>query len=150
MLCENCGLKNATSIYMPPNSNNLKYFCGECYKKINNEYELDNLAYVESKKIEIDSICKNCGTSFKDFESSGFFGCEHCYYIFEEYIKAKFLPMFAEQKYMGKKPNIFYIRQDIKNLEQLVELCLKKGDLNKATKYGKELEKLKEENYDKL
>lgn len=150
MLCENCGLKNATSIYMPPNNKKIKYLCGECYKKINNDYELENLAYIATKKIEIEAVCKNCGTSFKDFEASGLFGCDNCYLVFSEYIKTKFLPMFREQKYLGKKPNMFYVKEDIKNLEQLIEICLKNGDFNKATKYGKELEKLKEENYDKL
>lgn len=150
MLCENCGLKNASSIYMPPKENKLKYLCGECYKKINNDLELENFAYVSSKNLEIDIICKNCGNSYKEFESTGLFGCDKCYSTFNEYIKNKFLPMFAEQKYMGKKPNMFYVREDIKNLEQLIELCLKNGNLNKATNYGKELQKLKEENYDKL
>lgn len=150
MLCENCGLKNAVSIAIPQGEKKVKYLCGECYKKINNDFELENFAYITSKKIEIDAVCKNCGTSFKEFEASGMFGCEACYVAFNEYIKTKFLPLFTEQKYLGKKPNMFYVREDIKNLEQLIELCLKNGNFNKATMYGKELEKLKEENYDKL
>ena len=150
MLCENCGLKNVVSIAIPRGETKVKYLCGECYKKINNDFELENFAYVSAKKVEIDITCKNCGISYKDFESSGLFGCENCYKTFDEYIKNKNLPIFKEQKYLGKKPNVFYIREDIKNLEQLIEICLKNGDLNRATKYGKELEKLKEENYDKL
>ena len=58
--------------------------------------------------------------------------------------------MFKEQKYLGKKPNLFYVEQEIKNLEQLIEICVKNGNLQKATKYGKELEKLKEVYYDRL
>lgn len=150
MLCENCGLKNAVSIYLPSGETKIKYLCGACYKKANSDLELENFAYATSKKVKIDSVCKNCGTSFKDFEASGLFGCEECYLVFDEYIKTKFLPSFKEQKYLGKKPNMFYVREDIKNLQQLIEMCLKNGNFAKATMYGKELEKLKEENYDKL
>lgn len=150
MLCENCGQKNATSIYMPPNENKLKYLCGACYKKINNDYDLENFAYATAHKVEIESVCKTCGKSYKEFTKTNLFGCENCYVSFNEHIKTKFLPLFKEQKYLGKKPNIFYINQEIKNLEQLIELFLKNGNYQKATMYGKELEMLKAENYDRL
>ena len=150
MVCENCGLKNATSIFMSPKESKLKYLCGACYKKINNDNELENFAYVASKDYEIDATCKNCGLDFEEYKSSKLFGCDNCYYSFSEYLKKDFLQKFKEQKYLGKKPNAFYIRQEIKNLEQLIEACLKNDDYQKATKYGKELEKLKADNYDKL
>ena len=51
---------------------------------------------------------------------------------------------------MGKKPNAFYVEKQIKELEQMVEICLKNGDLQKATKYGLEIQKLKEQNYGTL
>lgn len=149
MLCQNCGLKNATSIYMPPNQTKIKYLCGACYKKLNCDSELDNLAFVSAKSVKINLVCKNCGTSLKDFEESGLFGCENCYNTFEEHIK-NFTLKFKETKYLGKKPNLYYVAQEIKNLENLIEMCLKNGNLQKATLYGKELERLKEENYDRL
>ena len=99
MLCENCGKKNATSIYMPPNETNLKYLCGECYKKLNNDTDLENFAYMQAQQVEIDAECKLCGTKFSDFENSGLFGCENCYKAFNEYITKKNLPNFKEQKY---------------------------------------------------
>lgn len=150
MLCQNCGLKNATSIFMPPNETKIKYLCGECYKKINNEFELEKFAFSSVKKIEIEATCKNCGLTFKEFNSSGLFGCEKCYQVFEEYISTNVLPIFKEKKYLGKKPNLYYVQEEIKNLEQLIEMCLKNGNFQKATYYGRELKKLKEENYDTL
>lgn len=149
MLCENCGNKNATSIFMPPNNNKLKYLCGECYKKINSSNELENLAYIATNEMKLNIVCNNCGTSYKDFESSGLLGCEHCYVVYKNYI-SNFLLKFKEQKYLGRKPNLYYVQTEIKNLEQIIELCLKNGNLQKATIYGKELEKLKEASHGKL
>lgn len=150
MLCENCGNKDATSIFMPTGSNKIKYLCGECYKKLNNDADLDRFAFSQSQNVAIDVVCSNCGTTYKEFEKSGLFGCAECYNAFSEYINKKILPMFKETKYLGRKPNMFYVESEIKNLEQLIEICLKNGNLQKATKYGKELERLKEENYDRL
>lgn len=150
MLCENCGKKEATSIFMPPNENKIRYLCGECYKKINSENELDLFAYNQTKSILATKVCSNCGLTFSEFEKSGLFGCEDCYKCFDEYIKKYFLQNFKEQKYLGKKPNAFYVESEIKNLENLIEHCLKNGDYQKATIYGKELERLKEDNYGRL
>jgi len=150
MLCENCNKKDATSIFMPPNENKLKYLCGACYRKLNLDNSLDNFAYAEVKNIKLDSKCKSCGLEFKEFEKTGLFACENCYASFADFVKQNIISKFKEQKYLGKKPNVFYIRQEIKNLENLIELNLKNGNFQKATIYGKELEKLKAENYDKL
>ena len=90
------------------------------------------------------------GLKFDDFSGIGLFGCTECYKTFSDYINQNFLQMFKEKKYLGKKPNLYYVQQEIKNLEQLIEMCLTNGNFQKATKYGKELEKIKEENYDRL
>lgn len=150
MLCENCGQKNATSIFMPPNETKLKYLCGVCYKKLNQDTELDNFAYNMAHNVEIAVTCDCCGLSIEEFNKTKVFGCENCYKYFNNLVVQKFLSNFKEQKYLGRKPNVFYIRQEMKNLEQLIEVCLKNGNYQKATKYGKELEKLKADNYDKL
>lgn len=150
MLCENCGKKNSTSIFMPPNSKKLLYLCGECYKKLNSDIDLDNLASSEVSKVKIDATCTFCGTTYKEFTKSGLFGCEKCYNAFSQVIQTQFLPMFKEQKYLGKKPNLYYVENEIKNLGQLIEICLKNGDFQRATKYGRELEQLKEEAYGRL
>lgn len=150
MLCENCGKKDATSIFMSPKDNKLKYLCGNCYRKINNDVELENLALKETNEIKIEEKCLGCGETFAEFMSSGLFGCEQCYDAFSNYLKSNFLNNFNEQKYLGKKPNAYYVQKQIKELEQMVEICLKNGNLQKATKYGIEIKKLKEQNYDKL
>ena len=150
MLCENCGKKNVTSIFLPPNEKKLKYLCGECYKKLNSDLELEKFAYSYIKSIKIDSKCNNCGTTFGEFEKSGLFGCSECYNAFKEYINNNVLNLVKEPKFLGKKPNMYYIESEIKNLETMIEICLKNGDLNRATKYGKELDDLKESCYGRL
>ena len=150
MLCEICNKKDATSISLDEQTNKLKYLCGECYRRINNELELERFAYAEAQSFTIENVCNACGTTFEEFKSSKLFGCANCYKAFNDYIMKNIMPNFKEQKYLGKKPNAYYIQQEIKNLEQLIEICLKNKNFNKATKYGVELQKLKEANYDKL
>lgn len=149
MLCDSCGKKDATSIFMSKD-NKLKYLCGTCYRKLNNEIELEMLAIKETNNIELETKCLSCGETFEEFKSSGMFGCENCYNAFADYLNKIFITKFKEQKYLGKKPNIFYIKKQIKELEQMVEICLKNGNLQKATKYGVEIEKLKEQCYGRL
>ncbi|MBE7075072.1 MAG: hypothetical protein E7376_03760 [Clostridiales bacterium] len=150
MLCENCGQKDATSIFLSPKSGKIQYLCGKCYRLLNNEVELESFALKEIKQVKFENKCISCGTTFAEFKSSGYFGCEKCYQAFQEYLNTNFLIQFKEQKYLGKKPNAYYIDKQIKELEQLIEICLKNGNLQKATKYGLEVKKLKEESYGKL
>ncbi len=150
MLCENCGKKNSTSIYLPPNQNKIKYLCGQCYKKLNSSASLEDLADEVTSTLQKDQVCNVCGMAYKEFESIGQFGCANCYKVFRKYVDSKILSMFNEKKYLGKKPNLYYIEKEIKNLEELIEMMLKNGDYQKATKYGVELKRLKEENYDRL
>ena len=150
MLCENCKNKNATSFCIDENTKKLKYLCGECYRNLNREKELERFAYAETLNFSVEATCKECGTTFNEFKASKLFGCANCYKAFDTYIYQSFLPNFKEQKYLGKKPNAFYIEQEIKNLEQLIEISLKNKNFNQATKYGVELQKLKEANYGKL
>lgn len=149
MLCENCGKKDATSIFMS-SKNKLMYLCGGCYRKINNDVELESFALNETKKIKLEEKCSVCGETFKEFQSSGLLGCENCYEAFKEFLKNSFINQFKEQKYLGKKPNAFYVNKQISELEQMVEICLKNGNLQKATKYGLEIQKLKEQSYGRL
>lgn len=150
MLCEQCKKKDATSIFVSAQTNKLQYLCGTCYRRINNDVELETLAIKEINRVKIQEKCQNCGTTFDEFKASGLFGCAECYCAFENYLKTEFLPKFKEQTYLGKKPNAFYVQKQIKELEQMVEICLKNGNFQQATKYGVEIQKLKEQNYGKL
>lgn len=149
MLCENCNQKDATSIYMPPNSGKIVYLCGACYRKLNNDTILDEMVVKEIDDIKIEQRCNGCGQTYAEFKASGVFGCEDCYASFSDVIN-EFVGKFKQSRYTGKKPNIFYIQKEIKNLEQMVEICLKNGNLQQATKYGVEIQKLKEQCYGKL
>ena len=150
MLCENCGQKNAVSIFLSPETNKIQYLCGNCYRIINNDIELESLAIKEINNVKIEIKCNSCGINFKEFKSSGHFGCEKCYNAFVDFINDEFLSKFKETKYLGKKPNAYYIEKQINELEQLIEICVKNGNYQKATKYGLEVKKLKEECYGKL
>lgn len=149
MLCENCKKKDATSIYMSPNDNKIKYLCGNCYRKINNEVELEAFAINQTKEVTLEAKCPCCGETFEEFKSSGLLACENCYKAFEEELNL-FINQFKNKIYLGKKPNAFYMQKQIKELEQMVEICLKNGNYQKATKYGIELQQLKEQSYGKL
>ena len=98
MLCELCGQKNATSIFMPPDENKLKYLCGQCYKKLNKDSDLENFVYAATQSCEMDSKCNCCGLSFDELKKTKQFGCENCYKVFKTEV-ANFLSNFKEQKY---------------------------------------------------
>lgn len=150
MLCENCKIKDATSMAFSDKFNRNVFLCGKCYKNINTDLALDDFANFEANKIKVETKCLNCGTTLNEFNTLGCFGCEKCYISFKDYINNNLLPLFKDKKYDGKKPENYYFSKKIKDLEQMIEICLKNGDFAKATKFGKELSALKEGNYDKL
>ena len=150
MLCEKCQKQNATSIFLSPETNKIIYLCGACYRKTNNDIELEKFAIKETVEINHEQVCTNCGTSYAEFIKTSSFGCEKCYEAFKDYVEKNIINLFDERQYLGKKPNAYYVQKQIKELEQMVEICLKNGNLQKATKYGLEIKKLKEDNYARL
>ena len=150
MVCEDCGKNNAVSIFISHGGANQKYLCQNCYKKCSLNTDIKDIVDLEIDRLNQNKVCNNCGTSFIEFKKSGLFGCENCYETFIDFVNGNILKSFKEKKYYGKKPNIYYIEKEYKNLEQLIEICLKNGDFARATKYSKELERLKEENYGRL
>ena len=150
MLCVRCSKKDATSIFVTPNSKEIKYLCGECYSLIKSEIEIEKLSTNAVDNVKIEQVCKNCGLTYKELINTSYFGCERCYDTFKSYIEQNIIPNFKNKKYKGKRPNAFYVEKEIKHLQQMVEICLKNNNLQKATEYGKQIQKLKEENYGRL
>ena len=58
MLCQNCGLKESTSIFMPPGETKIKYLCGACYRELNNFEELESLVSKATTSYKIKLNCK--------------------------------------------------------------------------------------------
>lgn len=52
----------------------------------------------------IQTKCPKCGTSLKDFESTGLLGCIECYNTFNESIMREMLKNQANSQYAGRKP----------------------------------------------
>lgn len=49
-------------------------------------------------------VCRDCGTSFNDFLSSGLLGCAHCYEQFEDKLEEPIRRLHHAYMHKGKRP----------------------------------------------
>ncbi len=143
MLCENCGERIATTY---------------CYIKINGKVVQKNLcvqcknALILSDEISVNpefkiknQFCHNCGTTLKDFVASGFFGCENCYKEFEKVALSAIKSTRISDENLGKIPPRFAKKQEIEELEHLLDMAMNNGDLMQVNRLGAKLKLLKGE-----
>jgi len=111
------------------------------------------------KNIPDDELfCDVCGMTYKEFLETGVFGCENCYRVF----KARTIELIKKQMSTTQKPQI--IKNAVKNiktsktkkekskkdeekimeLEDLLNLCIKYNEIDKAEVIKKEIERLKD------
>jgi len=149
MICENCKKKEATSIYNLSKQKKIIYLCGGCYRELSNDVALDDFASYETSNVKVNEKCLTCGLTLTDFNKTKTFKCCDCYNHFFKYIKQN-VKNFDNKNHIGKVANSFLIQKEVKNLEQMIELCLKNNDYTRASKYGEQIKKIKEEYYGKF
>lgn len=93
---------------------------------------------------DINRTCSNCGTSLRDFISSAFLGCENCYHEFEMLIDDTIIDTNNEIKNEGKVPFKFIKDEEIKNIENLLDLALTNQDLEQINRLSRKLKVIKE------
>lgn len=123
MLCESCQ-KNPASVHLTDVSNNLKkevHLCDECalaqgvtvksymHKPVAAGVESitpsEALAgAVESGSSSETQICPSCGTSYREFRSSGKFGCPHDYAVFKTKLDDLLEKIHGKNQHIGKVP----------------------------------------------
>ena len=141
MICENCKERNATSYCQIKIDGKIvqKYLCAQCRSVLVNS---DELSVKPQFKIK-NQYCHNCGTTLKDFIASSYVGCEHCYEEFALIIKQALLGVQLNQTHQGKVPTRFTKKQEILELEKLLDKAMVNQDLLQVNRLSARLKNLK-------
>ena len=143
MICENCKERNATSYCQIKVGGKIiqKYLCQQCRALL---VKSDEISVNPQFKIK-NQFCRNCGTTLKDFIASGYVGCDKCYLEFESIIKEALLGAQLNQKHIGKVPIRFIKKQEIIDLENLLDKAMQNQDLLQINRLSSRLKTLKEQ-----
>ena len=146
MICENCKERNATSYCQIKIDGKVvqKYLCQQCRSLL---VRSDELSVNPEFKIK-NQYCNNCGTTLKDFIASSYVGCECCYIEFYPIIKQALLGVQINETHQGKVPQRFVKKQEILEVEKLLEMALQNSDLTQVNRLSYRLKQLKGENND--
>ncbi len=126
MLCQNCGKNEANVHYTQITNGEKKEFslCSDCAMKLGlteqiemtdpllnfrsfigdffNDYsEKDRLKQVSGTK---QLKCETCGTTYENFISEGYFGCEDCYKTFKAPVDSLLKKLHGTSTHIGRKP----------------------------------------------
>ena len=146
MICENCKERNATSFCQIKINGKIvqKYLFGQCRSVLVSDDEISVNPQFRIKN----QFCHNCGTTLKDFIASGYVGCEHCYSEFEPVIKQALKGVQKNQTHQGKVPTRFAKKQEILQLEELLDKAMQNQDLMQVNRLSIRLKNLKGGNDD--
>lgn len=141
MLCENCKQNVATSYCQIKIDNKVvqKYLCQSCRSALVKDNELSVNPEFKIKN----QFCRNCGTTLKDFVASSYVGCECCYDEFSAIIEQALKSVQTGSMHQGKVPERFVKKQEILNLEQVLEKAMQNGDLTQINRLNAKLKQLK-------
>lgn len=167
MICEKCKKREATVklIKVVNGKRESHMFCEECINglgdilsaKEKDEIDDFNLNKIldglvdylgksrDEKELQIDGVCKKCGTTYKEIKESGNVGCCECYEFFE----LGLIPIMHEyhgSSYHKGNKNFSYILADKKNLEYLqheLEEAIEFEEYERAAIIRDEIKKIK-------
>lgn len=137
MKCDICGIREAVTSFIEEKNHEKRmvHICEECLKKQENKEELR---------------CDVCGMSYRDFLSTGVFGCENCYRVFraetvrvieEKLKKEKMLPkkVLIRKATLPKRQKL-----TLEELKEQLALAKKEKDEEKIKWLEEEIKKWKE------
>ncbi|MEY8381613.1 UvrB/UvrC motif-containing protein [Christensenellaceae bacterium 44-20] len=117
MLCNECG-KNQATVHSVQYINGAKsevHLCAECAKH-HPELNMNLFSTGDFFKSFFDdfmqlpvhsgqgAVCQSCGTSFRDFQQSGLFGCPDCYDTFRDAVIPVLKGAHGSVQHIGEKP----------------------------------------------
>ncbi|MBO5884868.1 MAG: hypothetical protein J6Q51_03630 [Clostridia bacterium] len=147
MVCENCKEKVATSYCQIKIDGKVvqKYLCQQCRAVLVRDNEISVNPEFKIKN----QFCRNCGTTLKDFVASSCVGCENCYTEFAQILEQALKSVQIKQTHEGKIPSRFAKKQEIKNLEELLNRAMQNSDLLQVNRLSARLRQLKGGNNDR-
>lgn len=116
MQCEECGKHEAVVHFtqMVDGEKTEKQICKECAAQKGFQTSLGTVDNIVSKMIssgpakETDDekvlVCRQCGTTYRQFRNTGRLGCSYCYRVFEENLKELLRKIHGSTKHIGKSP----------------------------------------------
>ena len=118
MLCEKCGVNNATTHIRSIINGSVyeKHLCSTC--ALNEGYgepKSNNLSQLLSSMLDNTHTalsndkakkCSCCGNTFADIVNSGKCGCSECYDVFYEQLLPSLKRLHGSIKHIGKKPEL--------------------------------------------
>ena len=167
MLCENCGKREANVRYSE-NINGVKkeiHVCEECSNELgiaekmnfemphldlSNFFEnfLEDFTSSEFMPLlnEVKQIkCNSCGSSFDDIVSTGRYGCQNCYDVFEDKMDPILKKLQGANRHTGRIGKISDNKIDFNKNENKEE----KNKINRIEKLQEDLKQaIKEERYE--
>lgn len=157
MRCERCGKQIGNNFYKYNNA----YLCPDCARETGVADMLSSSMSGAMKRMESDFMgmmpqllsnlefsptraqikCPKCGTSLRDFETTGALGCIECYNAFNDQIMRVLMRTQANTDYVGRKPGIASnpelaneVADDFVNNGSKSEVCAKEN-ADKLSRY---------------
>ncbi len=133
MLCEKCGVNNATT-HIRTIINGVvheKHLCSQC-AATESKYEAkdNNLAQIlgnmfgsaASSNQSAITRCSCCGSTYQDIAESGRCGCPECYTTFYNQLLPYFKRVHGSTEHIGKKINVADKKDETDTIDELREL----------------------------
>lgn len=121
-LCEKCAVENGELSFVPK----INFVAPFSFQNILSGI-MDYMNNSNEDTEDFDIICKNCGTSYREFKKTGFVGCSECYKEFSNILQPVIKRVQANLEHTGKIPK--KAGKDIIDRRSLVKL---KQDLQKS------------------
>ncbi|NLJ81224.1 MAG: hypothetical protein GX335_09390 [Firmicutes bacterium] len=161
MLCEKCGLNEATVRFVKI-ENNLKtelHLCQSCaqgYTNLTVGLDLQNILSslfqsgpLRSKIGQEQKRCSTCNLSLKDIQKSGRLGCGECYQTFEEELNPVLRRVHGSVNHTGKIPvrgrAKEHLNRQIEESRKNLEECIRTENYEQAAYYRDQIRRLEGE-----
>lgn len=167
MICQNCG-KNEANIKYTQMINGEKeemFLCEDCAKKLNInmnfKFGFDDIfsslfgdqPLIRPIEISDGLVCDSCGTRYDEFASNGMLGCENCYKVFSNKLDKVLKRLHGNNRHIedeekprpttiNPKNKEKSIEDEIEELKEKIEACIKSEDYEQAAIIRDKIKKL--------
>ncbi len=166
MKCQKCGINEATThIKQIINGHKSEvWLCHKCAGEENalsafkqtNDYDFENFfsnlwgtSAPALKQTPNESICKTCGTTLRDIQSSGKLGCSDCYSVFERILQRPLKEIHGSCTHTGKLPKSsakgMHLNHEIDKLKDELSRAVLDQNFEKAAELRDKIKELEQQ-----
>ncbi len=159
MLCEKCGINEATVRFVKIENNNqtelhLCQSCAQGYTGFSVGLDLENILSslfqegpLRSKIRQKEKTCELCGRTLADVQKSGRLGCSQCYETFRDELNPVLRRVHGSVNHNGKIPAKGYAKlrlgRKIEEAKKKLQECIRTENYEQAAHYRDEIRRLK-------